>query len=261
VPELPDVERFRCLLQDHVVGEKITAVEVVDPGVIRGLSSQDFVNKLEGRRFGLPERRGKWLLAPLNGPTLLFHFGMTGSLVWGLADGGPLSRFDRVIIDVGPGKLVFNDQRKLRGLWLADDEDGISAVTGKLGPDALGLTNSQLEQRLTGRRGALKSALMDQQVVAGLGNMLTDEVLWRARIHPARRFGELAPVERQVLGRALQNVLRASVKVGDIPRHARWLSSQRSRADPKCPRCRTSLVTSRIGGRTSYWCPDCQPSD
>jgi formamidopyrimidine-DNA glycosylase len=259
VPELPDVEGFRRLLHRHVVGETITAVQVYDPGLVRGRSAQAFTEQLEERRFVAPDRRGKWLLAPTDGPTVLFHFGMTGSLVWEPPDGECL-RFDRVVIHVGRGKLVFRDQRKLRGIWLADDEDGVRAVIGEQGPDALGLPARRLEERLDGHRGALKSILMDQSVLAGLGNMLSDEVLWRARIHPTRRFGDLAPNERRALGPALQRVLRASAQVGAIPRRSTWLSSQRSQPDPHCPRCRAPLATSRIGGRTSYWCPVCQPT-
>jgi formamidopyrimidine-DNA glycosylase len=259
VPELPDVEGFRRLLQGHVVGERITEVEVRYPGVVRGRSGDDLARRLEGRRFCQPERRGKWLLAGIGGPTLLFHFGMTGRLVWDHPS-ADLLRFDRVVICFASGKLIFRDQRKLRGLWLADDDEGIRAVIGEQGPDALGLTGRRLEQRLTGRRGALKSVLMDQRVLAGLGNMLSDEVLWRVRIHPARTFGDLQPYERHQLDRGLQRVLRASVKVGEIPRRGTWLSSQRSQPDPRCPRCRERLATSRINGRTSYWCPSCQPA-
>ncbi len=258
MPELPDVEGFRRLLQSHVVDEQITSVEVRDRGVLRDRSSDEFVQKLEGRRFGEPDRQGKWLLAPTDGPTLVFHFGMTGSLIWEGAD-GELQRFDRVSISVGNGRLIFRDQRKLRGLWLADDEDGLAKILGEQGPDALGLSGQRLTERLAGRNGALKSVLMDQRVVAGLGNMLSDEVLWRARIHPTRPFRDLQSRERQDLGRCVQRVLRASVQVGAIPRRATWLSSQRSRPDPHCPRCRSRLETSRVGGRTSYWCPACQP--
>jgi formamidopyrimidine-DNA glycosylase len=259
VPELPDVEGFRRLLQSHVVGERITEVEVRDPGVVRGRSCDDLVRQLEGRRFCEPDRRGKWLLAGIGGPTLLFHFGMTGRLVWELRLADTL-RFDRVLIYVAGGKLVFRDQRKLRGLWLADDEVGVREVIGEQGPDALGLTGARLEERLTSRRGALKSVLMDQRVLSGLGNMLSDEVLWRARIHPERSLDDLQAQERHELDRGLQRVLRASVKVGEIPRRATWLSSQRSQPDPHCPRCGNRLETSRINARTSYWCPSCQPA-
>ena len=260
MPELPDVEGFRRLIESHAVGQKVAEVEVRDPGVIRGRSGQDFARRLKGQRIAEADRRGKWLLAATDGPTVLFHFGMTGSLAW---DGreGELGRFDRVVIDVGSGRLVFRDQRKLRGLWLAADEGEVQSVIGEQGPDALGLTARQLEERLGHRRGTVKSVLMDQRVVSGLGNMLSDEVLWRARIHPARHYGDLRADERAGLSRGLHRVLRASVKAGAIPRRAGWLSSQRGVPDPRCPRCRTCLATSRIGGRTSYWCPACQRPD
>ena len=195
----------------------------------------------------------------MDGPTVLFHFGMTGSLDMGTARWG-VSPFRPGGHPCRIGKLVFNDQRKLRGIWLADSEEALREVIGEQGPDALGLTSRRLEVCLAGRRGALKSLLMDQHVVAGLGNMLSDEILWRARIHPARRLGDLQPHEREELGRSLQRVLRASVPVGAIPRWATWLSSQRSLTDPHCPRCRAHLATSRVGGRTSYRCPVCQPT-
>ena len=259
MPELPDVEGFRRVLQTHAAGEQIAAVEVRDAGVIRGLSGQEFVSQLVGRRFGEPGRRGKWLLAPTDGPVVLFHFGMTGSLVWD-GDDAEWRRFDRVSIGVARGRLVFRDQRKLRGMWLAQSEDDVEVVVGEQGPDALGLTARRLESRLDGHRGALKSVLMDQSVVAGLGNMLSDEVLWRARIHPARRFGDLQADERLGLSRCLQRVLRSSVEMGAIPRRPGWLSSQRSQPDPSCPRCHARLARSRVGGRTNYWCPICQPA-
>jgi formamidopyrimidine-DNA glycosylase len=259
VPELPDVEGFRRLFQSHLVGEEVTAVEVRDPGVVRGRSAQDFVKRLTGRRFSETERRGKWLLAPSDGPTLLLHFGMTGSLVWESLE-SECFRFDRVVISVERGKLLFRDKRKLRGLWLADDEACIRAVIGEQGPDALGLSTPRLEERLAGHRAPLKSVLMDQRVVSGLGNMLSDEVLWRARIHPLCRFSDLDPSGRRELGISLQRVLRASLRHGAIPRRPTWLASQRSRLDPHCPRCRTGLETSKVRGRTSYWCPACQPA-
>jgi len=184
---------------------------------------------------------------------------MTGSLIWAPSRDDD-ARFERVVLDVGRGRLIYRDQRKLRGLWLADGDDAIAEVIGPQGPDALSLTGSRLTDRLRGHRASLKALLMNQHILAGLGNMLSDEVLWRARIHPARRFCDLDASECRRLDRSLQQVLRASVREAMIPRGSRWLNSQRSAADPRCPRCHGELCTSRIGGRTSYWCPICQPS-
>jgi formamidopyrimidine-DNA glycosylase len=263
VPELPDVEGFRRVLSRHAVSERIVNIDVRDAGVIRGQSSGDFVGHLEGRVWEEPERRGKWLLAPTDGPALLLHFGMTGSLLWSGhagADQAGSDRSDRVVFEMGSGRLVYRDLRKLRGLWLAAGEDAIAEVIGPQGPDALDLTGSALTDRLDGRRGNLKTVLMDQRVIAGLGNMLSDEVLWRSRNHPMRAFADLARPERGNLDRSLQQTLRTSVKAGRIPRSRSWLSSQRSVVDPRCPRCDHPLSTSRLGGRTSYWCPTCQPA-
>jgi formamidopyrimidine-DNA glycosylase len=258
MPELPDVERDRQVLVEHAVGQRAVGVEVLDAGVIRGRPVAEFVDLVRDRRFQAPERRGKWLLAPTDGSTLLFHFGMTGTLEWRPLDADP-GRFARVVFEFGSGQLVYRDQRKLRGIWLAEDAPSIAAVIGQQGPDALGLSASELTSRLQGHRGSLKAELMDQHVVAGLGNMLSDEVLWRARIHPAVRFGDLDAPRRRALSSSLQHVLRASVKAGEIPRSSSWLSAQRASPDPLCPRGHGPLRTSRIGGRTSYWCPRCQP--
>ncbi len=260
VPELPDVEGFRRVLCEHAVGEPIAGIDVRDAGVIRQRCAGDFVRALIGRVFAEPARVGKWLLAPTDGPMLLAHFGMTGSLVWARPDqalDGPEDRYDRVVFDMGTGSLIYRDQRKLRGLWLADTEDEIAAVLGRQGPDALGLTGSRLSDRLQGHRRSLKAVLMDQSVIAGLGNMLSDEVLWRAGIHPVRQFASLDAEERPRFYQSLRAVLRASVKEARIPRSKRWLSSERNPGG-RCPRCHSELRTSRLAGRTSYWCPVCQ---
>ncbi len=254
LPELPDVEGFRRLLQRHGAGAQIAGIDVVDSGVIRGRSAAEFTGQLLGRHFAAPQRRGKWLLAPTDGPTLLFHFGMTGSLEWNV----DLNSADRVTFALESGTLAYRDRRKLRGLWLAGRDQPVEEVIGPQGPDALGLTGPALMACFEGRRPVIKTLLMDQAVIAGLGNMLSDEVLWRAKVHPLRRFGDLQTDDRCRLDESLQLVLRAAVKQGRIPRTPSWLSSQRSLDEPCCPRCHRPLCTSRLAGRTSYWCPYCQ---
>jgi formamidopyrimidine-DNA glycosylase len=256
VPELPDVEGFRRVLEDHAIGERIARVDVLDEGVVHGTSGAAFERRLAGLAITRTERRGKWLLAQTNGPTLLFHFGMTGSLAWSTKDAS--ERFERVRFGIDGGHLAYLDQRKLRGVWLADGDAAIEKTIGRQGPDALRTTGAQLTQLVRGHRGAVKSVLMDQHVLAGLGNMSSDELLWRARVAPSRRANELADGELGALGRAMRSVLRASVRVGRIPTGRTWLTSQRGVRDPHCPRCHNSLRTSRIGGRTSLWCPTCQ---
>ncbi len=255
MPELPDVEGFRRRLDRHGRGRRIRDIDVLDTGVIRNCDVRRLRRALRGRHLRGPERRGKWLLAPTDGPTLLLHFGMTGSLEW---DGEP-HRHDRVVFHLDGGELRYRDQRKLQGLWLADDDEDAADIIGRQGPDALGLPKNRLRERVAGRRTKLKAALMDQTVVAGLGNIVTDEVLWRARLHPDRRPGALTPPEWDRLHRALGTVLRASVKEGHVPPRPSWLTGVRDERHPACPRCRTPLRRTRSGGRTTLWCPACQP--
>lgn len=190
-------------------------------------------------------------------PLLLLHFGMTGSLAWATASEAP-DRFARVRFGVGRGWLDYCDQRKLRGLWLVEERAEIEEVTGLLGPDALDLGREGISTLLAGRKGAVKSLLMDQRVVAGLGNMLSDEIVWRARIHPARQDTDLSAEEQRALDRAFERTVQLAAARGAIPRDRGWLSAQRSRPTPHCPRGHGPLQRERIAGRSSYWCPICQ---
>ncbi len=259
MPELPDIESYRITLTEHLVGARVRDVRVLDAGVLRNETPNAFRNRLVGCRFGAPHRHGKWLMLPADGLMLLIHSGMTGKLYLTGADGAEVRTDDRLVIVTDAGELRYADLRKLGGLWLLPSGADVSTVTGDQGVDALGISVPAFRAALLGRRGALKTTLMDQQVIAGLGNMLTDEVCWRAQLHPARTVNTLDDQTLGNLHRVMQRVLRAAVKYGRIPRTRAWLSSTRDRDPAPCPRCATALRRSRIGGRTSIWCPHCQP--
>lgn len=262
MPELPDVEGFRRIAE-AAAGRVVEHVAVRDEAVLRNATPAALAGAVEGRRLGHASRRGKWLVLPFGGAEVLLHFGMTGSLRWQPAARGPGTRHrhDRIVLATGDGELVYRDQRKLRGLWLAAGEDEAAAIVGPQGPDALGLRLADLETALAGHRGALKPLLMDQAVVAGLGNLTVDEALWRARLHPKRRADHLRGAERRALCRSLSSVLRDAVRRGAVPAGPGWLTSQRGAADPRCPRCATPLERLRLGGRTAVFCPACQPGE
>ena len=256
VPELPDVEHFRRLVAEHAVGRVIVDIEVRSPTVVRSVGRTTLRTQLRGCRVAAAERHGKWLVVTTDGPQLLVHFGMTGSLRW--VTGDDRRRTDRVGIVVEDGCLVVDDRRNLATVALVADDGDRTAVTGPLGPDAWSITARELDDRLVGSRRGLKATLMDQAVVAGLGNTSTDEVLWRSRLDPAMRAGELDERERRALQRALRRVLSLAVAAGRIPRTRSWLTGQRAAADPVCPRCHGHLAWRRLGGRSSLWCPVCQ---
>lgn len=267
MPELPDVEGYRLLLVRHLVGSRVRDVRVLDPGILRNADRDTFRDRLLGCRFNTPGRHGKWLILPTDGPTLLIHNGMTGrpyfSAVRTGMDGAPVAvgeadRNDRLIIMTDRGELHYADLRKLRGIWILDSEGDTSAVIGEQGPDALEMSMSDFQAALSGRRGALKTVLMNQHVIAGLGNMLSDEICWRVRLHPARPITTIDAEELRRLHQVMRRTLRAAVNRGEIPRTRSWLSSTRDRDPAPCPRCRTTLRRTRIGDRTSIWCPHCQ---
>ncbi|PBJ61293.1 formamidopyrimidine-DNA glycosylase, partial [Mycobacterium avium subsp. hominissuis] len=198
---------------------------------------------------------------PTDGPTLLIHSGMTGRPYY-CADGAAEDRYQRLVVSLDQGELRYTDLRKLRGVWLADDPDDLVPITGRQGPDALGLGLRDFRDALTARsalRRQLKSALMDQSVLAGLGNLLVDEICWRARIRPTRAVADLDDDEVKALHRAMTQVLRTAVRHGRVPGLPRWLTGARDAPDPHCPRCGGRLDHARAGGRTTLWCPRCQP--
>jgi formamidopyrimidine-DNA glycosylase len=259
VPELPDVEGFRRVLVSCAKGRIIRHVGVRDAGVLHGVSVRQLRDALEGRRFTEPERRGKWLLARTGGPTLLLHFGMTGRLVCGRAD-DEVEPHDRVLFALsGDRRLHYCDQRKLQGLWLADDDAGVARVLGRQGPDALAVDRAEFEAAFSVRRGRIKTALIDQSLLAGLGNLLADEILWRSGLHPATRSGDLTEPELRRLYTHVRRTLRSAVAAGCVPPRDSWLTGHRDDPDPICPRCGAHLRRSRLAGRGAVWCPRCQP--
>ncbi|NGO09531.1 Fpg/Nei family DNA glycosylase [Streptomyces sp. HC44] len=259
MPELPDVEGFRKVLESCATDRLIQRVDVRDAGVLHGVSAWRLRDALEGRRFTRPERHGKWLLARTgDGPTLLLHFGMTGRLVCAPPDEAPAPH-DRVLFTVGDDRqLRYRDQRKLQGLWLADDDSAVVRLLDRQGPDALSVDRKEFEAALAVRRGRVKTVLTDQSVLAGLGNLLADEILWRARLSPASRASDLTEAERRRLYAHMRRTLRSAVAAGCVPPHNSWLTGHRDDPSPTCPRCGSPLHRSRMAGRSTLWCPRCQ---
>ncbi|MFD1658070.1 Fpg/Nei family DNA glycosylase [Streptomyces caeni] len=260
MPELPDVEGFREVLRSCVKGRTVHRVHVRDTGVLRGVSARRLRRALEGRRFTEPERHGKWLLARTgDGPTLMLHFGMTGGLVCCRPGDAPEAH-DRVLFTVdGDRQLRYRDQRKLQGLWLADDDSDVARLLARLGPDALAVDRDGFDAVLTSRRGRVKAVLIDQSALAGLGNLLADEILWRARVWPASRAADLTEAERHRLYAQMRRTLRSAVSAGCVPPRDSWLTGHRDDPLPACPRCGAPLRRSRVAGRGTVWCPRCQP--
>lgn len=259
MPELPDVEGFRRELADHLPGRRVDGVRVLDPGILRNTDARALGRALRGRRFEQPCRHGKWLMLPTDGSTLLVHSGMTGHPYYRPSADAGTERYDRVVVHLDRGEFRYADLRKLRGIWLVSGEDGVEDVTGAQGPDALSVRPRDFAAALAGRRGQLKPALMDQEVIAGLGNLLVDEICWRAKVNPGRRVGSLDDSQIRELHSAMRRTLRTAVRHGRVPGLRGWLTRVRDEPGGRCPRCHAELSHGRRGGRATTWCPRCQP--
>lgn len=260
MPELPEVEAYRRLAEARALGRAVAAVDAPDAWYLKGGVVALDLADLVGRRFTAARRRGKLLLLDLSpgdtGPAVLgLRFGMTGRLV---VDGhagvdqllyssnDPAVRFDRFAVRFADGgDLRVRDPRRLGGVTLDPPED-------RLGPDAAAITAGQLARALAGSAAPLKARLLDQERVAGVGNLIADEVLWRASLAPARPAESLSAAEVRRLRRHLVGVIADLIQRGGS--HTGDLGPQRRRGG-RCPRDGAELRRSTVGGRTTWWCP------
>ncbi len=259
MPELPEVERYRQLAERAALGRPIAGVEASDAWYLkRGLTAEEVVSTLVGETFVAARRRGKLMILDLAGdgsPVLGLRFGMSGRLVVDGAVGvdrllhgraAPEHRYDRFRVDFADGgSLSMSDPRRLGGVELDPD-------LSRLGPDALGLTAAQLRRALEGAQVALKARLLDQSRIAGIGNLIADEVLWRAGLSPLRPAGGLGAAAVRRLHLHLTSGLADLVARGGS--HTGDLMVER-RPGGICPRDATPLRRATVGGRTTWWCP------
>lgn len=258
MPELPDVEVFRQQLAATSLHQEIEAVAIDAPKMLQDVSAEDLRSALLGTAFETTHRHGKYLFAELaRGPWLVLHFGMTGRLDYTERDAEP-PRHARLTIDFENGhRLAGIWQRRLGKIGMTTDPKSFVAEH-ELGPDALGLACSDLREMLARRRGGLKSALMDQAFIAGLGNVYTDEILFHAGLDPARPAADLGD-DVEKLHRATRHVLELAIERRAEPERLpdTWLLPHR-KSEARCPRCGTPIDKVQTAERTGYRCPDCQ---
>ena len=258
MPEIIEVEAYRAAIA-ATEGRTVARVHAPDEWFAKGNTTTDALrSELTGARIEAVRRTGKLVIVDTDGPRLGLRFGMTGKIV---VDGAmPIDHllydsprhepaWDRFGLQFeGGGAIVLRDPRRLGGVQLDPDES-------VLGRDALSLTVGQLRKALDRSTVALKARLLDQRRVAGLGNLLADEALWRARLSPVREAGSLDASETARLHRAIRTTLRVLGQRGGS--HTGDLQPARVRGGC-CPRDGTALRRDQVGGRTTYWCPDHQ---
>lgn len=273
MPELPEVETVRKVIEPQLCGHKIISVAVHHPQVIAGISTDDFCDRVKDQIFAKMSRRGKFLSLHLqNGDRIILHLRMTGSLLVTPANYA-FEKHTHLVFKLENGQeLRFIDQRRFGRFWLIKngEEDHISGIH-KLGiePFDCQLTPDYLESLLSKRKKVIKECLLDQSLIAGIGNIYADEILFRTKINPNKRAMDLsrAEITRLVedIPRALQYYIEKNeisaedylIGKGDDYRNTPFLRVYGHQGEP-CPVCGKNLCRCVIGGRGSVYCPGCQ---
>jgi formamidopyrimidine-DNA glycosylase len=268
MPELPEVETIKNELAPWVVGQSFTKVTILDRKLVCGCSAKEIRRGLVGQMIESLERRGKYFIFRLSsGQSLVIHLRMTGVL---LLNPKEVARYIRAIFHVSSGHcFVFRDRRRLGLMWLVDDAD---TLVCKLGPEPLdtSFTPDILEQRLSRHHIPIKAALLDQRILAGIGNMYADEALFAAHIHPLRKADALSPEEVHTLHDCVRRVLQAAIgsKGASVDTYVRPegdLGTAHSdfkvahRGGKPCPVCGSTIERVVVQNRGTYFCPRCQP--
>jgi formamidopyrimidine-DNA glycosylase len=266
MPELPDVEIFKRVLDQQALGHTVERVVVSDPDSLEGASADTLQRRLKGKRLSGSRRHGKVLFAEFeHALTLAMHFGTNGSLQ-AAAPGAEEPTSTRLLFGFDASvRLAYVNPRRI-GHVCATDSPAAFIADQKLGPDALdpALDEAALAALLVNCRQAIKAVLMDQSRIAGIGNIYADEILFQARLHPGAAANMLGPAERHRLFGAMKHALQTAIDHGAGAENftdrlpPEFLLPQRH-AGGQCPRCGTPLTIDKRGGRTSYHCLKCQP--
>jgi formamidopyrimidine-DNA glycosylase len=270
MPELPEVETVVRALRQPLLGRTITEVRNYWPRHIATPSLAELQRRIHGRRITAVNRRGKYLLFPLDdGQTLIIHLKMSGHLAV-VSSQSPSDKYTHTIFALENGQeLRFRDMRKFGKVYLVED---VAEIVGGLGPEPLEdeFTVAVLQERLNGRQRALKPLLLDQSFIAGVGNIYADEALFYAGLHPERRAHRLTQAEIEALYAAVQKVLRLGIERegASIDKYTKPDGSKGDmqnavavfrRTGQPCYQCETPIIRIVLGGRSTHFCPTCQP--
>lgn len=271
MPELPEVETVVRDLRPRLVGRRFAALRV---GVksLRRAWSRRWTGQIIGQRVKAVERRGKWILIDLDGPWLLVHLGMTGQFVVAAAD-KPRQNHTHLVfkLDDGIHELRFRDVRRFGSAALYPDRAGIDAyfIRQRLGPEPFDVDANYWRSALAKARRNLKAILLDQRVVAGVGNIYADESCFEAKLHPTLLGSDLSLRRVDLLRETIATVLRRAIDcrgssirdyVGGSGLMGEYQDEFRvyGRTGEPCRRCRTPIERIVLAGRSTHFCPRCQ---
>ncbi|HEY7158592.1 MAG TPA: bifunctional DNA-formamidopyrimidine glycosylase/DNA-(apurinic or apyrimidinic site) lyase [Gemmataceae bacterium] len=275
MPELPEVETVVRDLRTCLVGHRLTTVKRTSRHSLRTRWRPAWKATIAGQGIACIERRGKWILVGLEGEKMLvFHLGMTGQLTV-VSAASPVADHTHLIfaLDDGEKELRFRDIRRFGSVTLFANRPAVEDffVRSGLGPEPFDLSAKYWRDCLRATKRCLKAVLLDQGVVAGVGNIYADESLFQARLHPSRPASTLDDAEADRLRRAVAAVLRRAIErrgssirnyVGGSGLQGEYQNEFRvyGRGGEPCPRCGVAVACLRLAGRSSHFCPSCQKS-
>ena len=255
MPELPEVQTFKQYFDAAAIGQRIAAMAVHDDKIIRNMSGPTFADALTGRTITGSIRRGKYLFAQLdNNHDVLLHFGMTGDLNL-YQDPEERGRFERFAFHFTDGNILgFDDARKFaRILYLEDREAYIKEIG--LGPDALKLEEGYFFKAMAGRKTTLKGALLNQKIVAGLGNLYVDDLCYQLCLHPAIRVNQLSKEQLQAVYQKIVEMMTFATENApyyqDYPE--KWFWHTWRKEGGVDPETGGAVKIIKVAGRTTYF--------
>lgn len=258
MPELPDVEVYRRYFDETSLNKKITGVEVQSPKMLRDISPADFNEQLTGKKFTSSYRHGKYFFGIVNSKlAVAMHFGMTGYLLYYKLE-EERSKHIRLEFTFTDGSyLAYDNQRKFGSIHLVENiKDFIREK--ELGPDPLEdkLTRKEFQELLEKKKGAVKPVLMDQSVIAGIGNVYADEILFQTSVHPLREVNALSSDDLKSMYSSMMNIFKRAIdKEAERDAFSEQYLLRHRKKKETCPKCGGQIQAKTIGGRTTYFCP------
>lgn len=252
MPELPDVEVYRQRCNESILKKKIEDVLVTKSKVLK--TSSKALKQLKDTKFNSASRHGKYLFLRTDKKVLVLHFGMTGRVSFNNGNNKNQINQDHALLTVrfsDDSKFFFINIRKLGKIYLTDDAQGFIKQKG-LGTDAASLKKEEFAEKMQGK-GSLKSKLMNQGSIAGLGNVYSDEILYQARIHPEQKTIEHEEIT--ILYNTMKRVLKTAIRnKADSKRFPRRYLTTRRKQGEQCGICNGYIRKKTISGRSSYYC-------
>ncbi|MFO8018284.1 MAG: DNA-formamidopyrimidine glycosylase family protein [Promethearchaeia archaeon] len=257
MPELPEVESFRNHFDQTSLNEGVKDV-IIRNGYILKMDKNKFLKAIKGKTFQSSRRYGKYLFIGLGEGYLLLHFGMSGNLQY-FEQMGDEPEYSKIIFQFESGKyLSIISIRKLGKVKIVENLDEYIKEK-ELGPDALRISREKFMEKMKKKRSYLKTALMDQETICGIGNIYSDEILFQARMHPKKKINKLSDSEMEGLYNNTHDVLETSVErviaEKEIPEG--FLIPHRDKEE-KCPQCGSEIKRLKVSNRHGYYCPPCQ---